>query len=771
MADARSTHTNYTNDHIWKLQYRHVEPPALTVQTTYGLRALSFCVFPRFVEGENVITDPADFDPTHLIHNFGPDFAFLTYGPLPGIMVEAFYWVPGSHVIGGRMTITNKKLKKRALRFELAAVLSPDEKGRRMVPQKIDEINILAGEAHDLRPVLLVNDDAQEGFGPYPSLAFDVTLPAGMSKEFTWAVAALEDEKASFYLARDTAQRAWDGEMARVELLAESLVAIETGDPDWDLALALSQKNALGLLISPTSQLPHASFVVNRNPDQGFSPRGDGQDYQLNWSGQTPHQTEYLLSLITTAAPEFAQGLLMNFLASQKESGFIPKKIGLAGQESDLLAMPILGNMAWRIYQKTQSKAFLEEIFPKLKKFIQCWFTAEQDSDEDGIPEWTRGRQSGFEEHPDSISNPNWASSPDSSLMEEPALCALLVNELQILGKMAKTIEEESSLTALESLKDGLEKAIHDSWDEENALYYRWDKDTHLSPGEQVIATGMGEGLIRSLAKFEYPVRLLIEIESPKPTLPNFEIFVHGHKTAEQHLVERISSTQLSWNMSVGKALSQRVYSSLEYVNVYGLEEDCKVTVHVADFRAEDISLLMPLWSKTATPKQAKKLIEKTITNPERFWYPYGLAVALNRKQKTVSMPWNAMIGKGLLAYGNRETAAQLTTNLMNAIIKNLKENGSFYTLYNADTGQGLHECNTVDGLAPLELFLETLGVRIISPREIALEGRNPFPWPVTVTYRGTTITRRKRRTTITFPDGQSVATTDSKPQIVRWGE
>jgi len=125
------------------------------------------------------------------------------------------------------------------------------------------------------------------------------------------------------------------------------------------------------------------------------------------------------------------------------------------------------------------------------------------------------------------------------------------------------------------------------------------------------------------------------------------------------------------------------------------------------------------------------------------------------------------MVGRGLLAYGDQDTAAKLVSKLMNAIIKNLKESGSFYTCYDAETGQGLQERNTVDGLAPLELFLETLGVRILSPRKFAFEGKNPFPWPVTIKYRGVTIVRRKRRTTITFPDGQTVAITTPKPRVV----
>jgi len=74
---------------------------------------------------------------------------------------------------------------------------------------------------------------------------------------------------------------------------------------------------------------------------------------------------------------------------------------------------------------------------------------------------------------------------------------------------------------------------------------------------------------------------------------------------------------------------------------------------------------------------------------------------------------------------------------------------------------------NALVGLAPIGLFLETLGVRIYTANRVLLTGFNPFPWPVTVKYRGLTILRRKDSTIITFPDGQTTTIVDPSPQIV----
>jgi hypothetical protein len=43
----------------------------------------------------------------------------------------------------------------------------------------------------------------------------------------------------------------------------------------------------------------------------------------------------------------------------------------------------------------------------------------------------------------------------------------------------------------------------------------------------------------------------------------------------------------------------------------------------------------------------------------------------------------------------------------------------------------------------------------------------NPYPWPVTVKYRGLTVLRQKEKTVVIFPDGQTVTVSDSARRIV----
>jgi hypothetical protein len=57
--------------------------------------------------------------------------------------------------------------------------------------------------------------------------------------------------------------------------------------------------------------------------------------------------------------------------------------------------------------------------------------------------------------------------------------------------------------------------------------------------------------------------------------------------------------------------------------------------------------------------------------------------------------------------------------------------------------------------------------VQIISARSVRLEGTNPFPWPVTLKYRGMTIVRNTDVTDIIFPDGETTRVTNTAACLV----
>jgi hypothetical protein len=377
-ADARFGPTDYCNDQVWELNLGGGEPPALAVQTTFGLRARNLRIFPRFSQApardnpqalSSTASDPEGFARPVTIHRLYPNYAQLSYAPFTGIDVESEFWVPNLPAIMGRLRLFNHSAVARAVDLEYVALLNPSSNtGQRMSPAEMGATSVLAGLTGNLAPVFFMTGSVQPSSGPYPALGLTFVMNPGESRQVTWVLAACADANeqsasaASFELARLTATRNLDAERARIELTNASTLEIHTGDPDWDIAFTLAQKVALGLFLHPLRGLERPSFVSNRLPDQGYSLRGDGSDYSHLWNGQTPLEAYYLSSLILPAAPQLAQGLLTNFLDSQAEDGSIDWKPGLGGQRQ-LNATPLLASLAWRIYQSTQDR-FLESVFP-----------------------------------------------------------------------------------------------------------------------------------------------------------------------------------------------------------------------------------------------------------------------------------------------------------------------------------------------------------------------------------------------------------------------
>jgi hypothetical protein len=62
---------------------------------------------------------------------------------------------------------------------------------------------------------------------------------------------------------------------------------------------------------------------------------------------------------------------------------------------------------------------------------------------------------------------------------------------------------------------------------------------------------------------------------------------------------------------------------------------------------------------------------------------------------------------------------------------------------------------------------MQALGVTVLSGTRVKLEGRNLFPFAVTIKYKGLSIARGQEQTTVTFANGESVIVKDEAPCIV----
>lgn len=775
-ADWRLSAIDYTDDPIWELSFTRGDPAAVLLYGSYGLRARDMRLFPRFTEGAVTLSDPAAFDTPPRLAVFSPNRLNLAFSPFPGLDIETEYWLPQGGLLAGRIALTNSGVTRRKMRLDWVALLSPTgEEGEPMLPIRRTAVQVLQGHTANLWPVLFFTGGPEAVRSPYPALSHAVELLPGAQRRFTWVLASHTDPEESFRLARQTAARNWDAEMARIEMTNTSALNITTGDPDWDAAFALGQSQAHSLLLSPSAHLPHPAPVGARRPDDGFSPAGDGSDASPLWTGYTPLDAWMLCQSLLPGSPQAATGLVRNFLVTRDGEGWLDNRPGLGGQRSGLLAQPLLADLVWRIYQHTRDRAFLEESLPPLMDHLQAWFGETQDRDGDGIPEWARLDQTGFEDNPTFARWPVWGQGADIRLFESPDLCALLYNECQTLIKIAAELGRPEPASGLQALADNLRSAVEASWDGRAVTYRYWDRDNHQSARGETLGQRKGEGQVVIDQVFELPQRALVRLETPDQTSPAAEVYVHGVLPNGQHRVQRLGRAALGWLPGRATATLETLFAELEHVQVTGLPPRATLKVALVDTRREDHTLLLPLWAGIPAEARARSLIDRKIMKPEQYGWPFGLPAsprppkgAGNESLSSVWLPWNIMVAEGLLRYGQRPAAAILVGKLMGAIISNLKREGSFRKLYHAETGQGLGDRNALLGLPPLGLFLHTLGVRIRSPWEVEVYALNPFPWPVKIQYRGLTVECLAEETVVLFPDGQSVSVDTAEPQVVR---
>lgn len=802
-ADMRLCTPDYLNDHTWEVNLGGGEPPAVSVRTAYGLRARNMRLYYRFTEAGTSISDPATFYEGPRLRRFYPNFLLLDFVPIEGLEVEAEYCVPESHVLTGRLTLINRTAFPRHVDVELCGVLSPLEGKAFGLARQQQMVRILAGVTGGLQPVVFASGGPKQGAGPHPSLRLGLDFEGGARRSFTWACAAEASDVESFELARRTAGRNWEADRARIELMnAADTIEIYTGDSDWDAALAFSQKQALGAFFPGGAHLPKPSFVRTRGPDTGFSRTGDASDYSTSWNGQSPLDAYYVGGLLP-GAPGLRDGLLENYLNVQAEDGGIDARPGLAGQRSRFLAPPLLAAMAWQQYRRTQDKDSLGSLFIPLHRFFNAWFAPERDRDEDGIPEWEHVLQTGFDENPlFDVWNP-WSQALAIQTLRNPELESLLFQEGTTLIRMAELLGRRAEAADIQQRTKQLGGAIGDGWKERLGGYAYRDRLTGASWTDRLIGSRKGPGEIRPRRpECEQPVRLLIQVhtKSAAAARPTVEIFGSSQVQAStkrrkkqvedgpaasdgNEQSEVVNAQQFQWRSGGLVAVSARVYGKVTRVVVADLDEKDRVMVRTVNTSAEDVTLFTPLWAGAPRPEQAAMMMKRVIKEEQTFARPFGIpalpgspsnAKPGTREQReadglamSVLLPWNNLVGEGLLEYGFRDEAAQLTIRLMNAVVRGLKENAQFYERYHAVTGAGMGERGSLAGATPVGLFLKTLGVEILSPSSVRLEGVNPFPWPVTLVYRGMRVVRGIESTEIMFPNRPAITVTDPAPCVV----
>ena len=775
--DTRFSDIDIADDHIWELKIESEEPPSLSLNTTYGLRARAMRIFPGFGLGDRFISDPARFHTTPVVRAILPDYVRLDFSPFNHVGVIAEYWVPDSHVVMGRFTISNRRAEPQDIHLRLYGLLHPGEDPQALGESIFQGVSVLSGRTAGLHPVIFLSGGARVEAAAYPTLGVHGRLLPGEGGTWVWAQAAMGTTNQSFIKARERIQCDWDKERARVELENSGIVEIESGEPDWDSAFWLTQKEILGSIVGPVKFQPGSVLIKRRGMDDGFSPSEDGDGFSPQGSGYTAEDAFVAISQILPAAPSLSRGLIDNFLKTQDAEGEIEWLPNISRKRSGLHSIPLLATLAWRVYQHTEDADWLRQIFTPLRRFVEAWFDQRHDRDQDGWPEWDYAAHSGFDDWPAFARWQRWSQGLDISMAETVDLASYLYCEIQSLNHIAHEIGRERALEGLEPRLAILKDAIESTWSAQRSIYRQRDRDLDLSFTGKRLGKGHGEYSFEVKRSFAPPVRVLVRIHGSEKDARKLKILIHSRGRRGRSRVERITYRKFKWFWKTGVFTSEKLNTTIERIEVQGLGKEISSEIWLPDTTRIDQSLLLPLWAGIPDPARADKLISKTLTDPDQFWRPYGIPVCSAKDPSyapdnqdgagAVWMFWNLLLGEGLVSYGFHEEAAELVTRLMRNVVGALKEDKTFRARYNPDKEEGVGGRGYIEGVAPLSLFLQTLGVRLITPRKVWIRPGNPYPWPVTLRWRGLIVQCEQGETRVRFPDGQEVVLQDAEAQIV----
>ncbi len=152
--------------------------------------------------------------------------------------------------------------------------------------------------------------------------------------------------------------------------------------------------------------------------------------------------------------PEAGREVVRAVLGGQQPNGLVPNFSGRGwGVSADRSQPPVGSLCVWKMYQRDPNIAFLKEVFPKLLKWHEWWFSA-RDGNNDGLLEWGSETgdlqnakfESGLDDSP--MFDTGTMSGPHMTL-DSVDLNALWAMDAEYLAKIAKVLGENDVASKL----------------------------------------------------------------------------------------------------------------------------------------------------------------------------------------------------------------------------------------------------------------------------------------------------------------------------------
>ncbi len=721
----------------WILPLTKANPFYPAVELINENPGITFQFFPRFNEPFRSQVKNTDYDPSLHLECFSWDWIEFKHHPLEDLEVKSIYWSPDPGVICGDSWITNHRDQNRDILQDIVCMLKMDGAGNLITSEKINGRSILTGNINNHNLVLFLAGNTYFKEDPSPFLQTKLTFTPNSTENVRWICISSNSKKAALESLENIIQLDWAGEISHRKVTHQSQLEIITGDPDWDFVLAMSQKQSILRYHQLAFQEKH-----NRPHDINISPI---QALMLLQSreNQTSETASTILDLV------FNQSSYSN-----------PGR----GNSNNNSSPPILAaELLWQIHRCNFSGDIWSNYLEKTTEWLEEWFSPGLDRDADGIPELNHPGilYVGGSDTPAELPSANQIIS--YPYLESPGLCAIIYNDICRIENLLQIFGNNSDHQTQERKKI-LSKFLQESWNIKDHEFQNRDSHSHqvvkgfdifdnLHPGLNILRTDFSQAS---------RIGILHHRQSADHTSEEFSIICHGLDRLGKYRIEEFNSGNFTWGGEFDWEISETVYSKLDYCILNTNAPNGQINLIAPTTSGKDIIQFLPLWAGVLPEDETRDILSRYYLTQNVTIPLLDSVLSLILGESTMQLFWNLLLGHSLLSVGWHHTAAELIGRWMAAIIPVLRQSGGFFPGYGSKTGTGKGIENSLESLFPVKFFLEVLGISFLQDNQLRIEGENPFPWPVTLKFKGYEIRREKHQTTITHSGKDTISLSES---------
>lgn len=725
-------------DNVWELQFQTGKQNGFSFYSSLGLHLSGLTFTPQIHAISETTSFRINNQPDLKISEFFPNYCKLKTEPYTNIKFQTEIFLHDSTSFLCQFQIVNESEEP----FEGEINVSLNGKkpsGENLLNNQIfDSTTILTGKTDSLVLVFSLDGFGQTSKSGSSSLSQSITIQPGETtaiKGFLIFKSTFED---SMKKMKEFADFNFNKETTYNRLVYQGkLYFFETGNHEWDFALLSSQITAMQNIFATNTSSDRIYLSANRHPEKTIlkQPK-QGVD---GIEGINPVQLWYL-SRILPDENDPLEKVVTEWLETQTEDGFLPNHTSTASFNANYHSFPIVAGIVEHLLTEHTDKSTAQLFFSCLVKYLRYWM---EKSTSHGIPCWQNHQQTLFEELPvhNYVSPRNHCFDP--KFLKSPFLLSLLITEFDKTILISQRFNlEGADHVWLEETRSSLHAMLEETWSPADNTYIYRDIETNHPPEGKLLLAIKEAGLLKKEINLEKPNRLCIYYMNSQQVSKDNLIRIKGELNS-QSISKSVSLKQFSWVGKKGSYTTKQVFDRINSVELMGVNQGDEIIISTLPAAELDSGCFTFITNQPNSKDHIESCVSHWVSN--KLVSQNGLAKTalnegINKNEEGfqyLNLPLCTLLLQGLNQHGYRALAGKFMKKMIDSVVKVLRKTKRFHKLYPIEKGSAAGEYNIIDGMLPVELFLNLLGVKNWRDEMIELENESVFNGEIKIYKKG----------------------------------